>query len=162
MRIGTVFELMIDGPNSQFALQRSEYAFDLRQLHIAGPQHRRVFAGEIAAQQIVSIALLGSLELRLIGAKRECRARDFLVFFRKPHLYEAESPPLPLPPPHRCAAATDRARADCSAWRAVYAEDEPAVCAGSHSLWPAVRCFSPKRRVRLHARTASPRLSRAP
>jgi hypothetical protein len=93
MRIGTVFELMIDGPNPQFALQRSEYALDLRQLHIAGPQHRRVFAGEIAAQQIVSIALFGSLELRFIGAKRECRARDFLVLFRKPDVYEAESAP---------------------------------------------------------------------
>src|SRR5205809_4348110 len=35
------------------------------------PQHRRVFACEIAAQQIVSVALFGSLELRLVGMKCE-------------------------------------------------------------------------------------------
>src|ERR1051326_3259327 len=93
MRIGAVFELMIDGPNTQFALQRSEYAFDLCQLHITCPQHRRVFAGEIAAQQIVSIALLGSFELRLVRAKREGLARDFLTFLRKPDLHETESAP---------------------------------------------------------------------
>src|ERR1044071_4530571 len=93
MRIGPVFELMIDGPNTQFTLQRSEYTLDLCQLHIAGPQHRRVCPSEIAAQQIVSIALFGSPELRLVGVKRKCRARDFLIFLRKPDLHEPESPP---------------------------------------------------------------------
>jgi len=75
---------------AQFALQGSKHALDLRQLHTTCPQHRRVFAAEIAAQQIVSIALLGSLELRLVGVKRECRARDFFILRRKLNLHEAE------------------------------------------------------------------------
>jgi hypothetical protein len=73
--------------------QGSEYALELRQLHIACPQHRGVFAGEIAAQQIVSVALLGSLELRLVRVKRECHTRDFLIFLRKPDLHEPEGAP---------------------------------------------------------------------
>src|SRR5579872_1615244 len=36
MGIGTVFELMINGPNAQFALQGSKHTLDLRQLHITG------------------------------------------------------------------------------------------------------------------------------
>ena len=83
MGIGAMFELMIDRSNSQFRLQRSKHALDLRQLHITRPQHRRIFAGEIAAQQIVPIPLLGRLELRLVGVKRERRARDLLVLLRK-------------------------------------------------------------------------------
>src|SRR5580658_5451676 len=91
MRIGAVFELMIDGPDTEFAFQRSKHAFDLRQLHVACPQHRRVFSCEIAAQQIVSVALLGSLELRLVGMKGEGTARDLFIVFWKLNLHEAES-----------------------------------------------------------------------
>src|ERR1043165_2381069 len=79
MRIGAVFELMKDGPNAEFAFQRSKHTLDLRQLYVACPQHRRVFAREIAAQQIVSVALLGSLELRLVGVKREGTAPDLFI-----------------------------------------------------------------------------------
>ena len=68
MRIGAVFELMIDGPDTEFAFQRSKHTFNLRQLHVACPQHRRVFAREIAAQQIVSVALLGTGSLWLLYA----------------------------------------------------------------------------------------------
>src|SRR5581483_3673192 len=91
MRIGPVFELMIDGPDTEFAFQRSEHTLDLRQLHIACPQHRRVFARQIAAQQIMSIALLGSLELLLVGAELEGIASDLLVVLRKLNLHETES-----------------------------------------------------------------------
>src|SRR3954462_10716151 len=91
MRIGAVFELMIDGPYTEFALQRSKHTLDLRQLHVACPQHRRVFAREIAAQQIVSVALLGRLELRLVGVKREGIALDLFILLRKMNLHEAES-----------------------------------------------------------------------
>ncbi len=65
MRIGAAFERMIDGPNFPFALQESKYVLDPRQLHIAGPQDCRVFAGEIAAHRIVSVALLGALSFAL-------------------------------------------------------------------------------------------------
>src|SRR5579862_5981443 len=76
MRISAVFELVIDGPDTQFAFQRSKHALDLRQLHVACPQHRRIFTREIAAQQIVPVALLGSLELRLVSVEREGIAPD--------------------------------------------------------------------------------------
>src|SRR5579871_6628450 len=93
MRIGTVFELMIDGPKSPVRSSaigiRSRSASTAHSGSTAPPGLRR----SDCSQQIVSIALLGSLELRFIRAKRECRARDFLVFFRKPDLYEAESAP---------------------------------------------------------------------
>src|SRR6201987_6346145 len=91
MRIGAVFELMKDGPDTEFAFQRSKHTLDLRQLHVAGPQHRRVFAREIAAQQIVSVTLLGSLELRLVGMKREAIAPDLFILPRKLNLHEPES-----------------------------------------------------------------------
>jgi hypothetical protein len=44
----------------------------------------------IAAQQIVSVALLGSLELRLVGVKREGIAPDLFILLRKLNLHEAE------------------------------------------------------------------------
>src|SRR5579862_4007033 len=91
MSIGAMFELMIDGPDTEFAFQRSKHTFDLRQLYVACPQHRRVFAREIAAQQIVSVALRGSLELRLVGVKREGIAPDLFMLLRKLNLHEAES-----------------------------------------------------------------------
>ena len=81
MRVGPMFELMrIDGPKAQFSFQGSEDALDLRQLHIACPQYRRVFAGEIAAQQIMAVALLGGLQLRLVGVKSESQ-RVYLSSF---------------------------------------------------------------------------------
>src|SRR3954451_23931149 len=97
MRIGAVFELMIDGPDTEFAFQRSKHTLDLRQLHVACPQHGRVFAREIAAQQIVSVALLGSLELRLVSVKREGIAPGLFVLPRKLNLHKAESAARFLP-----------------------------------------------------------------
>src|ERR1035437_245245 len=70
-----MLELMIDGTDTQLALQRAKDTLDLRQLHIARPQHRRIFGGEIAAQQIMAVALLGSFQLDLVDLKRGLCAR---------------------------------------------------------------------------------------
>ena len=59
VRVGLMLELMVDGPDAQFTLQAAKGALDLRELHVARPQHRRVFAREIASQQIMAIALFG-------------------------------------------------------------------------------------------------------
>jgi hypothetical protein len=56
-------------PSSLFNYRK--YALDLRQLHVSCPQHRRVFTSEIAAQQIMAVALLSGPELRFVGMKRE-------------------------------------------------------------------------------------------
>src|ERR1035441_10775994 len=55
MCIGPMFQLMTDGPDAQLAFQRAEHTLDLGQLHVARPQHRGIFAGEVAAQQIVAV-----------------------------------------------------------------------------------------------------------
>src|SRR5689334_16104008 len=127
MRIGAVFELMIDGPDAEFAFQGSKHTLDLRQLHVAGPQHRRVFAREIAAQQIVSVTLLGSLELRLVGVKPEGIAPDLFIVSRKLNLHESESAARFLLRLRRYASVVGRASADSFAWCAVCATNEPAV-----------------------------------
>jgi hypothetical protein len=49
MRVGPVFQLMTDWPDAQFAFQRAEHTLDLGQLHVARPQHRGIFASEVAA-----------------------------------------------------------------------------------------------------------------
>src|SRR5215471_17662070 len=82
---------MIDGPDAEFAFQRSEHTLDLRQLHVACPQYGQIFAREIAAQQIMAVALLGSFELRLVGVKREGMAPDLFILPRKLNLHKAES-----------------------------------------------------------------------
>src|SRR5438094_1197970 len=63
---------------------------------------------------------------------------------------------------HQYATAVELVWADSFAWRAACAADEPGAFAAWHFPWPAVRCFWPAHRVRLHAGTASPPLSRAP
>ena len=83
-----MFELMIDGADAQLAVQRAKDTFDLRQLHVTGPQDCRIFAGEIAAQQIMAVTLFGGLELHLVGMKRESGARDGFVFLRHLDLHE--------------------------------------------------------------------------
>ena len=79
MRVGSVLELVVDGPDSQFALQRAKDTLDLGKLHIAGPQHRRIFSREIAPQQIVAIPLFRGLQLGLVDPKRERLTRDRLA-----------------------------------------------------------------------------------
>ena len=50
MCVGTVLELMIDGPDGEFAFQTAKHALDLCELDIARPQHCWIFRDEIAAQ----------------------------------------------------------------------------------------------------------------
>jgi len=61
--VGPMFQLMPDGPDAQLAFQRAEHTLDLRQLYVARPQYGGVFAGEVAAQQIVTL-IPGSLTHR--------------------------------------------------------------------------------------------------
>ena len=79
MSVGPMFELMMDRADSEFTLQRTKHALDLRQLHIAGPQHRRVFACEIAAQQLVPVALLRGVQFLFVHGKREGLFRNRFV-----------------------------------------------------------------------------------
>ena len=58
MRLDTMFQLMVNRPNAQVAFQSLERRFDLHQLHVAIPQHRRIFRHQIRAQQIVPVASL--------------------------------------------------------------------------------------------------------
>jgi hypothetical protein len=37
VRVGAMFQLMIDGTYAEFTLERSKYRFDLGQLHVAAP-----------------------------------------------------------------------------------------------------------------------------
>jgi hypothetical protein len=62
VRVSAVLELMIDRPYHQLAFQGAEHTLDLRQLHVARPQYRGVFASEMAAQQIVTVAFLRRLQ----------------------------------------------------------------------------------------------------
>src|SRR5674476_1175826 len=87
-----MFELMIDGTDTRLALQRAKDTLDLRQLHIARPQLRRIFAGEIAAQQIMAVALFGRFQLGLVDLKREGLACHLLILGGQLNLHEPERP----------------------------------------------------------------------
>src|SRR5947199_5846210 len=87
-----MFQLMTNGPDAQFAFQRAEYTLDLRQLYITRPQHRRIFSGEIAAQQIVAVALFGSFQFGLVQLKRKCLTSDRLGRGGDLNFYEPISP----------------------------------------------------------------------
>ena len=65
VRVHPMLQLMIDRPNAQIALQTFERRFDLRQLHVAIPQHGRIFRHKVGAQQIVAVSQLGSFNLAL-------------------------------------------------------------------------------------------------
>jgi hypothetical protein len=47
--VSAMFELMINGANTQFAFERTEGGFNLRQLHIASPENFRIFGGEVGS-----------------------------------------------------------------------------------------------------------------
>ena len=86
--VGPMLVLVIDGPDSQLAFQRTKNGFDLRQLDIPSPQHGWIFAGEIVAQQIMPIALLGRLQLGLVRLKSERVAGHRLIFLWQANLHE--------------------------------------------------------------------------
>ncbi len=69
VRIGSMFELMMDRADAQFALEGTEHGFDLGQLHVASPKDWGVFSREIGAQQVVSITQMGGLEFGFIDVE---------------------------------------------------------------------------------------------
>ena len=79
VRVGAMFELMIDRADAQFALEGSKHRFDLRQLDVARPQHCGVFRGQIGAEQVVTVTQLRRVEFGLVDAEPERLARDRLA-----------------------------------------------------------------------------------
>src|SRR5712671_7190802 len=88
VRVGAMFQLMIDGTYAEFALERSEDRFDLGQLHVTGPQHAGISCAKVGAQQVMSVAPFRLLEFFLIYTKLEGLARDLLTFLWYLHLHE--------------------------------------------------------------------------
>lgn len=79
VRVGALFELMMNRADAQFALERSKHGFDLRQLDVARPQHRGVFIGQVGAEQVVPVPQLRRVELGLVDAEAERLARHRLL-----------------------------------------------------------------------------------
>ena len=90
MRFDTTIEAMINRSQSEIAFECAECSFDLGQLDIASPQHRRVFGGEIGTQQIMPVAVFGLAEFHAIHLDAESSASDWLTLGGDRHLDEAE------------------------------------------------------------------------
>src|SRR6516225_6500396 len=73
-------QLMVQRTDAQLALHRFKGRLDLCQLYVALPEHRRILAREVRAQQIVAILQLRSRELWPVDAKLEVLARHGLAF----------------------------------------------------------------------------------
>ena len=58
MRFHARPHLMVHRPDCQVALEALERRFDFRELYVALPQCRRVFTGQVRAQQIVAKSVL--------------------------------------------------------------------------------------------------------
>jgi len=67
MRLGTVFQLVIDGAHRQFAFQRAEGGFGFGELDIALPELLRIGGRQVGAQQVCAFA--GLLPAALLRAK---------------------------------------------------------------------------------------------
>ncbi len=87
-----MFYLMINRPNSQLTLQTLKGRFDLRQLHVAVPQHLGIFPRQIGAQQIMSIAPLRFLQLAALEPELEGLASHFFLGLGHADLHETEGP----------------------------------------------------------------------
>src|SRR5215468_8528115 len=119
VRVSAVFELMIDGTNAQFIFEGSESRFDLRQLHIAGPEQLGISGRQVRTKQVVAVTPLGLFELGLIQTESKgfagyglSRVRD--VDFDKTK--RAAGCPVWR---RRYAGAVDRAKASYGALHAV-------------------------------------------
>ena len=82
VRVHPLLQLMMDRPDTQIALQAFERCFDLRQLHVSIPQHRRIFRHKVCAQKIMAVTQLGLFQLHLVQLKRESCSRHFLPGLR--------------------------------------------------------------------------------
>ncbi len=85
-----MLELMIDRPDAQLALQAFKGRLDLRELHVAIPQHCGILSDQVGAQQIVTVSQLRLFELGVVGVKRKCLRRDLFVFSGHANLHESE------------------------------------------------------------------------
>jgi hypothetical protein len=65
---------------------------DLRQLHVAVPQHRGIFGHQVGAQHIVTIPQLSFLQLGLVELKDEGLPRHLLSRRGQVDVHESESP----------------------------------------------------------------------
>src|ERR1035437_2830316 len=90
VRVGTMFQLMVDGAYAEVALERSKNRFDLRQLYVARPQHAGISGGQIGAQQVVSVTPFRRLEFFLVHMKLECLPRYLLAFGGHLQVHELE------------------------------------------------------------------------
>src|ERR1700680_4671695 len=90
VRVDAMLQLMMNGTDAKFTLERTEYRFDLCQLHVTRPQHARISCGKVGAQQVVSVTPFRLLEFFLIYTKLEGLARDLLAFLWYLHLHEPE------------------------------------------------------------------------
>ena len=81
---------MMDRSQSEIALQRPECRFDIRQLDIADPQHRRIFRRQIRPQQVMTIALFGLSQFDFFDAKVKRSPRDRFGGGRKSNGHESK------------------------------------------------------------------------
>jgi hypothetical protein len=87
-----MFELMMNGANSEIALERLEHGLDLRELNVAFPEDLRVVCRYIGSQQVVTVTQLGLVELLTIQFETECLAGNRLVFGRQAELDVSRGP----------------------------------------------------------------------
>ena len=50
VRVGAMFELVINRTDAQFTLERSKYRFNLCQQDLASPKHSRIFRRQVGAK----------------------------------------------------------------------------------------------------------------
>src|SRR5882724_10316778 len=88
VRVDAMLQLMMNGTDAKFTLERAKYRFDLCQLHVTRPQHARISCGKVGAQQVMSVTPFRLLEFFLIQTKLERLPRDLLAFLWYLHLHE--------------------------------------------------------------------------
>src|SRR4051812_43678928 len=91
MRIHAPLQPVIDRSDSEFTLQRTKHRFDLCQLYVPRPQHRRIFGRQIQTKKLVPVALLALAHFILIDSEAKRLARNRLFCLWYPDVYEPES-----------------------------------------------------------------------
>src|SRR6267143_1129027 len=119
VRVSAMLQLMVDGTYAEFTLKRTEYRFDLGQLHVARPQDAGISGGKIGAQQVVSVVPFRLLQLFLVHTKLEGLPRDLLAFPRHLQVHERERGRLPISR-RPSASTTGRVKEDFGAWHGVF------------------------------------------
>ncbi len=73
MRFDTVVELVVDGAQAQIALKGAH------EVHLVAPEHGGIFAGEVAAQEVLAFVAAGGFEFGLVEMEAEGVRGDWLV-----------------------------------------------------------------------------------